>query len=179
MFWAIIKYRSTAPTIPDNLTFQPSSHWKSPTKTHKPKTNPWGPWPYKPMAKIIHESAGKMTQLCRRIVHVKIKWSVLERMSVFRQFFRFIWDRILACSVGRPGRYRRLSRRNSCPSMEAMELGLEPHDLAFSGYGSDSDSDLVALKISILGDCQIGKTSFVVSLTLCYNHYFSNDSVFL
>lgn len=125
------------------------------------------------MAKIIHESAGKMTQLCRRIVHVKIKWSVLERVSVFRQFFRFIWDRILACSVGRPGRYRRLSRRNSCPSMEAMELGLEPHDLAFSGYSSDSDSDLVALKISILGDCQIGKTSFVVSPTLCYNHNFS------
>ncbi|KAF7141825.1 hypothetical protein RHSIM_Rhsim06G0214700 [Rhododendron simsii] len=114
------------------------------------------------MAKIIHESAGKMTQLCRRIVHVKIKWSVLGRVSVFRQFFRFIWDRILACSVGRPSRYRRLSRRNSCPSVEAVELGLEPHELAFSGYGSDSDSDLVALKISILGDCQIGKTSFVI-----------------
>jgi hypothetical protein len=31
---------------------------------------------------------------------------------------------------------------------------------ACSGY--DSDSDLVSLKISLLGDCQIGKTSFVV-----------------
>ena len=28
----------------------------------------------------------------------------------------------------------------------------------------DNDSDLVALKISLLGDCQIGKTSFLVSI---------------
>lgn len=28
--------------------------------------------------------------------------------------------------------------------------------------GSETDSDLVTLKISLLGDCQIGKTSFVV-----------------
>ncbi|KAA8526956.1 hypothetical protein F0562_008815 [Nyssa sinensis] len=31
---------------------------------------------------------------------------------------------------------------------------------ACSGY--DTDSDLVTLKISLLGDCQIGKTSFVI-----------------
>ncbi|KAH7862071.1 hypothetical protein Vadar_034412 [Vaccinium darrowii] len=104
-----------------------------------------------------------MTQLCRKIIHAKIKWSILERVSVFKQFFRFIWDRILFCSIGRPSRYRRLSRRSSSPVMEeAMELGLGPHDLSCSGYGSDSDSDLVALKISILGDCQIGKTTFVI-----------------
>ncbi|CAN4104050.1 unnamed protein product [Withania somnifera] len=36
----------------------------------------------------------------------------------------------------------------------------EPLTATCSGY--DSDSDLVTLKISILGDCQIGKTSFVI-----------------
>lgn len=39
----------------------------------------------------------------------------------------------------------------------------DPLTATCSGY--DSDSDLVTLKISILGDCHIGKTSFVVSLT--------------
>ncbi|XP_028751768.1 septum-promoting GTP-binding protein 1-like [Neltuma alba] len=37
--------------------------------------------------------------------------------------------------------------------------------LAISISTPDSDSDLVALKISLLGDCQIGKTSFLVKYT--------------
>ncbi|XP_052179280.1 septum-promoting GTP-binding protein 1 [Diospyros lotus] len=111
------------------------------------------------MAENLRGAAGKMTQLCRSIVRVNVRRSFLERVSVFRQFFRFIWDRILVCSVGKPARYRRLSRRPSSPAEGACpELG--PDDPASSGY--DTDSDLVTLKISLLGDCQIGKTSFVV-----------------
>lgn len=114
------------------------------------------------MAKIVRE---KMTQLYRKInVHVNIKWSILERVSVFRQFFEFIWDRILACSIGKPVRYRRLTRRPSSPPPEAIEAGglesSEESTAMFSGY--NTDSDLVTLKISLLGDCQIGKTSFVI-----------------
>ncbi|KAJ9153741.1 hypothetical protein P3X46_027151 [Hevea brasiliensis] len=114
------------------------------------------------MAKIVRE---KMTQLCRKInVHVNIKWSILERVSVFRQFFQFIWDRILACSIGKPVRYRRLTRRPSSPTPELIEDGglesSEEPTTTFCGYSTDSD--LVTLKISLLGDCQIGKTSFVI-----------------
>ncbi|KAJ6423245.1 hypothetical protein OIU84_024228 [Salix udensis] len=77
-----------------------------------------------------------MTQLCGKIVHGNsIKWSILERVTVFKQFFHFIWDRILACSIGKPARVV---------------------------VGCNKDSDLVSLKISLLGDCQIGKTSFVI-----------------
>eukprot|EP00257_Ricinus_communis_P018416 XP_015577132.1 septum-promoting GTP-binding protein 1 [Ricinus communis] len=116
------------------------------------------------MAKIIIVRE-KMTQICRKInLHVTIKWSILERVSVFRQFFQFIWDRILACSIGKPVRYRRLTRQPSSPPPEAIEAGgfapSEELSSRFSGY--NADSDLVPLKISLLGDCRIGKTSFVV-----------------
>ncbi|XP_047342463.1 septum-promoting GTP-binding protein 1-like [Impatiens glandulifera] len=118
------------------------------------------------------EVAGKMKQLCRRVVRVNIRWKVIERFSIFRQFFRFIWDRILVCSTagGRQGhKYRRLSSR---PTSSLSGENLEPPDnwspmttTTAGGGGSsgyDSDSDLVSLKISVLGDCQIGKTSFVI-----------------
>lgn len=109
----------------------------------------------------INEAAGKMTQLCRKIVHVNIKLNILDRVSVLRRLFRFIWDRLLVCS--RPGnfntpagsRYRRLDRPNSPAPAGDVEVA----DL-LSGY--ETDSDLVSLKISLLGDCHIGKTSFVV-----------------
>ncbi|KAL3503468.1 hypothetical protein ACH5RR_037917 [Cinchona calisaya] len=115
------------------------------------------------MASRIHEKTGKkMTQLYKKIVQVRIiKWSLVEKVSIFRDFFRLLWERILACSIGKPVKYRRLSERPSSPPppppMEALESG---NNLGFDD--NDSDSDLVSLKISILGDCQIGKTSFVI-----------------
>ncbi|KAK3427153.1 hypothetical protein EUGRSUZ_F03444 [Eucalyptus grandis] len=110
------------------------------------------------MAELIHEATGKMTQLCRRIVRVNVRWRIVERVSIFRDFFRFIWERILVCSTGRAARYRRLPRReNSLSGVEALE------GPAVAAYGEhETDSDLVSLKISLLGDCQIGKTSFVI-----------------
>ncbi|XP_060187814.1 septum-promoting GTP-binding protein 1-like isoform X2 [Lycium barbarum] len=109
----------------------------------------------------------KMTKLCKKIVQVNIKWKIFDRVSIFKEFFRFIWERIIVCSTGRkPVRYRRLSR--SALSTQAMEeveqyvVAGENDVLNASCSGYDSDSDLVTLKISILGDCQIGKTSFVI-----------------
>ncbi|PON34498.1 Small GTPase superfamily, Rab type [Parasponia andersonii] len=122
------------------------------------------------MAKIIKEAKVKMTQICRRVVHVNIRWSILERVSIIKQFFRFIWDRIVVCSIGKPIRYRRLpcrsvSVRNS--AVEAMEDGSASDEAAAAAAAaaeeeSDSDPDSVTLKISLLGDCQIGKTSFAI-----------------
>lgn len=114
------------------------------------------------MAELIHEAARNMKQLCRKVVHIRVRWEILQRVSVIGQFFRFIWDRILVCSIGKSPRYRRLSRRGSLTPQEALEavMGLDESSPECCGY--DSDSDLVTLKISLLGDCQIGKTSFVV-----------------
>ncbi|XP_059664824.1 septum-promoting GTP-binding protein 1-like isoform X1 [Cornus florida] len=114
------------------------------------------------MPQRIHEATGKMTQLRRKILRINIRWSILERESIFCRFFHFIWDRILVCSIGKPVRYRRLSRRSSSPVMDILESGLEPEDLTTTCSGYDTDSDIVDLKITLLGDCQIGKTSFVI-----------------
>ncbi|KAM7251614.1 hypothetical protein ACFE04_023497 [Oxalis oulophora] len=103
----------------------------------------------------------KMTKLCKKIVRVNVirRWRLLEKVSTFRQFFHFIWDRILACSTGKQqSRYRRLTRRNKSPeTVVVME-----EECVVEDNGEISDLDLVNLKISLLGDCQIGKTSFVI-----------------
>lgn len=111
----------------------------------------------------MSDATGKMTHLCRKIVRANIKLTILERVTVFQKFFRFIWDRLIACSIGKPIRYRRLSRRSPppSPSPETIESGLQLEDP--STAVGDGDSDLVSLKICVMGDCQIGKTSFLVS----------------
>ena len=93
-----------------------------------------------------------------------IKWGLLERVKGVKQFFRFVWDRILACSIGKPKRYCRLPLRPNSLALEAIEAngtgGTGQVGESCGGY--ETDEDLVTLKISLLGDCQIGKTSFVV-----------------
>ncbi|CAI0379966.1 unnamed protein product [Linum tenue] len=103
-----------------------------------------------------------MGEIIRKIARVDIKWSVLERVSVFRQFFEFLWDRILACSIGKPpSKYRRITRAgtNTSPSTSSSSSSSTSSSPPQAG---GPDSDLVPLKISLLGDCQIGKTSFVI-----------------
>lgn len=115
------------------------------------------------MGQAINEATGKMTQLCRKIVRVDIRWpGILDRVAVLRRFFRLLWNKILVCSClnsnFRPpatAHYRRLDRPTSPETADGAEVA----DLR-SGY--ESDSNLVNLKISLLGDCQIGKTSFVI-----------------
>lgn len=96
-------------------------------------------------------------------MQVNIRWSIFQRVSVFGKFLRFVWDKIIVCSVGKSIKYRRLSSRPSSPAMVDMESGAGLDEPTTYG-GFDTDSDLVTLKISLLGDCQIGKTSFVVSI---------------
>ncbi|KAK6132929.1 hypothetical protein DH2020_033313 [Rehmannia glutinosa] len=112
-------------------------------------------------AQKSHDSIGKMTQLCRKIVHVNVRRRIIEKITVFRRLFKLIWDKIIVCSIRMPNtRYRKLlpKRNPSSPSMECQE---DPNTTS-SSSGYESDSDLVSLKISVLGDCQIGKTSFLL-----------------
>ncbi|KAK9689153.1 hypothetical protein RND81_09G038900 [Saponaria officinalis] len=121
------------------------------------------------MGKKINETTGKMTQLCREIVHVNINLGILNRVDILRRFFRQVWDSLLGCS-GRhcfgkkpdsPNYYRRLRRKSSPATAAEMEEEEEVEVVELiSGY--DSDSDVVHLKISLLGDCHIGKTSFLI-----------------
>ncbi|XP_027332199.1 septum-promoting GTP-binding protein 1 isoform X2 [Abrus precatorius] len=114
------------------------------------------------MAKIIHETTRKMSQLCRKIVQVDVRWGVLQRVSFVGHFFRFIWNRLVVCSVGKPVRYRKLPLRDSSSPPATVDDGFLHEHYTATNSGYDSDSDLVNLKISLLGDCHIGKTTFVI-----------------
>ncbi|MBA0699498.1 hypothetical protein Goari_001128, partial [Gossypium aridum] len=115
-----------------------------------------------------------MTLPSMKTVHLNTKWGILERVSIFRRFFSFLWDKILVCSIARPIQYRRLTRRDSSSSSSSsssspVEVVVvddnknlpEDHPPMICN-GNEADSDLVSLKISLLGDCQIGKTSFLI-----------------
>ena len=93
-----------------------------------------------------------------------------------------LWDRFLLISRPKSIKYKQLLRATTfaakpVPSATTPAFPppppppppLPPPALQSSGEAGfarcrerDKDSDLVALKISLLGDCQIGKTSFVV-----------------
>ncbi|XP_077243557.1 septum-promoting GTP-binding protein 1-like [Tasmannia lanceolata] len=104
-----------------------------------------------------------MTQICRKLIHVNVKWSVIGQISFFRKIFRFLWERILICSTGKPFRYRRLPRCSSSPAPAIIPDGPLPLvDFPSTCSDLDTDADLVVLKISLLGDSQIGKTSFMI-----------------
>ncbi|KAF8092371.1 hypothetical protein N665_0416s0027 [Sinapis alba] len=115
------------------------------------------------MAEKIHEIAGKMTPLCQKIVHVNVKWRIMEKVSIFGDFLRFLWRKILSCSsiIEKPIIYRRVVHRISSTTGEIFD-GDDETTVSGRGLSSSSDADLVSLKISLLGDCQTGKTTFVI-----------------
>ncbi|KAL3848968.1 hypothetical protein ACJIZ3_010850 [Penstemon smallii] len=101
-----------------------------------------------------------MTQLCRRMFHFNVKRRILLRVSVLRRYLRSFWNRFLACWVGKSSiRYRQLSHAATSATFSSVSTAsLSPENVVDVGFMS---SDLVTLKISLLGDCHIGKTSFL------------------
>ncbi|CAM0146169.1 unnamed protein product [Urochloa decumbens] len=103
---------------------------------------------------------------------VDLRWARLLRLAVVSRVLRIVRDQLLACSScggggggnGRGGgRYRRLGP----PGGAALAPVDRDDDCVVSGAAADADADaggenVVNLKVSLLGDCQIGKTSFMV-----------------
>ncbi|KAG9454108.1 hypothetical protein H6P81_007012 [Aristolochia fimbriata] len=101
-----------------------------------------------------------MTHICRKIIDVNV-WGLVGRVAFFRRIFRFLWERILLCSAGKQRRYRRLPPPDAC-LREEREAAPGDAPLSPDSIRLDvDDSNTVVLKISLLGDCQIGKTSFM------------------
>ncbi|GAB2274885.1 hypothetical protein Dimus_009656 [Dionaea muscipula] len=108
------------------------------------------------------ELCPKMPDICRRVL-------------IARRYFRLLWDRLLLDGgVGRKPRYQQLPQRATTPSssspsgLDALHGGVlaqkavtgpPPPVLTVPDHGDSAD--LVAMKISLLGDRQIGKTSFL------------------
>ncbi|EOY01451.1 Ras-related small GTP-binding family protein, putative [Theobroma cacao] len=119
-----------------------------------------------------------MTQMCPKMVKLKLRLRVHRRLLTLRRCIRCFWDRILMCSLGKPIRYRVLPRSANASATATTTAVPSPSsasvDCSFSAsrdvtlpachhnHHDSKDSDLVPLKISLLGDSQIGKTSFLV-----------------
>lgn len=101
------------------------------------------------------------------MARLNLKHKANRRISIFRSCIFRVWNQILMCSLGKPIHYRMLtphplpepncggfaSAGNVIPSSSTITTT--------TAMCNNKDSDLVPLKISLLGDCQIGKTSFL------------------
>ncbi|KAJ4837493.1 hypothetical protein Tsubulata_029913 [Turnera subulata] len=116
---------------------------------------------------------------CQTVPRCSIKRKFHRRVTSLRRCMLRAWDQVLVCSLRKP-----VVRCRSCRySLPYHHVGSSPSLRAAAGdspRGSspsvarggpvssdhrDNDSDLVALKISLLGDNQIGKTSFLEKYT--------------
>ncbi|KAL9453637.1 hypothetical protein AB3S75_009278 [Citrus x aurantiifolia] len=104
--------------------------------------------------------------LSQKMVQFNLKRRIERGVLILRRCISCFWEKLLMCSVGKPIRYRMLPRSTvTSPSPSVLESGLVPGttvrpSLCHSHRHLDADN-LVALKISLLGDCHIGKTSFL------------------
>lgn len=129
--------------------------------------------------------------LCyRRMVHLNMKRKIICKFTILQKYLNSFWNKVLACWLGKSINYRQLSHNQSFPTTTAAATGM-PSPPAGAGMASpggfpenmsstcccdhskDSSENVVALKISLLGDNQIGKTSFLVSFFFFY--IYSNE----
>ncbi|RAL42875.1 hypothetical protein DM860_009382 [Cuscuta australis] len=105
--------------------------------------------------------------------HLSVRRKILLRTAILQAHLTRLWQQILARRVHKAVKYRQLPRCSSAASSTVPSPSPLPRD-ADVDYGFavgtsqppcfdlDKDaSDLVSLKISLLGDHQIGKTSFL------------------
>lgn len=130
-----------------------------------------------------------MTQVIRKMWGLSLKKTIIWRVALLRRCARSFWRQILACWIGKSIRYRQLLKSGSgslipstssrrCPSARTTTTGyMETLSQEFpsremidnsgeitslcGGEDHDHGNDLVALKICLLGDHHIGKTSFL------------------
>ncbi|MED6183011.1 hypothetical protein PIB30_034018 [Stylosanthes scabra] len=118
-----------------------------------------------------HDTEATTITHLRKGIHLQWTFFFNKLSFLGRLCFHFLWDTIFSCSPSSALRYRRLSlRRHQSPVEDdgggggggIMQGTTTRRRRSFGGGGYESDSDLVNLKISLFGDCHIGKTTFVI-----------------
>ncbi|KAL9664518.1 hypothetical protein QQ045_019921 [Rhodiola kirilowii] len=107
-------------------------------------------------------------QACRKM---SLRRNVTRRLAILRRCFRVFWSKILRIGcVCKAINYTQLARPSAVAAASSATVSSQLSQVADvesgGGFGSASgrisNSDLVGLKISLLGDSHIGKTSFLV-----------------
>ena len=113
----------------------------------------------------------EMTQHGQQLAQLSLRRRIHRRLLILRRWFRRVLDQILRCPpLKKPIRYRMLAHgtvtSSSIGTPEGGFASVENENVTpvYHHHSHDKDSDLVALKISLLGDFQIGKTSFLVCI---------------
>ncbi|KAF3330044.1 septum-promoting GTP-binding protein 1-like isoform X1 [Carex littledalei] len=92
-----------------------------------------------------------------------LRWARHVSLSIYKRFFRVLWSRICPCSCG--ARYRRLLVEVSEPRAAGIlsaNLHADINALPGCMHTDASSDEMVSLKVSLLGDCHVGKTSFMI-----------------
>ena len=112
-----------------------------------------------------------MTQHGQQLAQLSLRRRIHRRLLILRRWFRRVLNQILRCPpLKKPIRYRMLAHgtvtSSSIGTPEGGFASVENENVTpvYHHHSHDKDSDLVALKISLLGDFQIGKTSFLVCI---------------
>ncbi|KAK8968371.1 Ras-related protein RABG3f [Platanthera guangdongensis] len=127
-----------------------------------------------------------MSQLGRVIIRPDLRWSRVVRVAFLRRLLRILWRHVISCATCSSSNAITIATADNNLSFQYCRL-----DEVFSSSGevdsmsdsvaaaaaamdppfplspplriaADDSDDLVSLKVSLLGDCQIGKTSFMI-----------------
>jgi hypothetical protein len=107
------------------------------------------------------------------VLRLDLRWARLLRLAVATRVVRLVWDQLLACSScgggGGGGRYRRLGPPHAHGDVLTPVAADDDGGCAAPNADAADVEDVVGLKVSLLGDCQIGKTSFmvIINFLLC------------
>ncbi|XP_009417234.2 septum-promoting GTP-binding protein 1-like [Musa acuminata AAA Group] len=96
-----------------------------------------------------------MSHVGQALVHLEAKWARLVR-----RFFHAVRGHLVSCSSC-DGRYRQLKANLRAPNPMVVLHDIPQVDVVGVRTETEVDSDVLSLKISVLGDCHIGKTSFM------------------
>lgn len=121
--------------------------------------------------------------LCyRRMFKLNKKRKIICKVSILQKYVKSLWNQLVGCCIGKSIKYRQLSRQHSSSSPTTTTTPPSPSGEAVPDGGfnmkcccdhsKESLEDLVALKICLLGDNQIGKTSFLVSVIVIIIMFF-------
>ncbi|MCD9561555.1 septum-promoting GTP-binding protein 1 [Datura stramonium] len=107
----------------------------------------------------------KCLLLCYRRFFEQNKKRKIIKVALLQKYVRSFWNQIVGCCIGYKSiKYSKLSRHHHHSSSSPTTTTISDSGLTAScccNLSKESLEDLVALKICVFGDNQIGKTSFL------------------
>ncbi|PQQ08267.1 septum-promoting GTP-binding protein 1 [Prunus yedoensis var. nudiflora] len=109
-----------------------------------------------------------MTQLCRKIVHVNLRWNIFDRVSIIREFFKFMLGQVSGLFLGKPAiKYPEIAPGDDVVASPGSRRGGfssgHPH---YNCKVYETDADLVSLKSKYVGDEQEQRYLQMTGVTL-------------